>query len=118
MVKKQTVGSMGESTVKEERAGFLAAHPRGSIEEAGYAFANADTEEDRREEWDTLMNRVYQRIERASQAAIDDGIADGRHEAMVESKTAFVAMLNRKRAALGYINVVDQCIEEMIQEVG
>lgn len=40
------------------RANFLWGKPHGSIEEAGYEFANGQTEEYRKEWWGILLERV------------------------------------------------------------
>jgi hypothetical protein len=40
------------------RADFLWAHAEGSVEEAGYEFANARTEEYRQQWWTILLDRA------------------------------------------------------------
>ena len=42
------------------KADFLWPHEKGSVEEAGYEFANARTEEYRQQWWDILIERIAQ----------------------------------------------------------
>lgn len=43
------------------KADFLWPHEEGSVEQAGYEFANAKTEEYREQWWKILLERVAQR---------------------------------------------------------
>jgi hypothetical protein len=64
--KGEVFGSCGptliDSSIPHEpvkySANFLFPHVQGSIEEAGYEFANAKTEEYQKEWWETLKIRI------------------------------------------------------------
>lgn len=53
------------------RANFLWGRPHGSIEEAGYEFANGQTEEYRKEWWGILLERVKAQNDQAHPTAAD-----------------------------------------------
>lgn len=52
---KNVGGYMGEY-----KADFLWPHEKGSVEQAGYEFANAKTEEYREQWWNILIERIAQ----------------------------------------------------------
>lgn len=56
----RTVISLARAARCEGRADFLWPHEEGSLEEAGYEFVNAKTEEYRREWWEALVRRALQ----------------------------------------------------------
>jgi len=51
---------MWEDVMGKYKADFLWPHEKGSVEEAGYEFANARTEEYRQQWWDILIERIAQ----------------------------------------------------------
>ena len=59
----------------EYRADFLWPYEEGSIEEAGYAFANSFTEASRRQWWDVLIARVRGEPDPESPILIEEIIA-------------------------------------------